>query len=417
MGNWAFNSSIYTLNNGLNIITVKKDTQISSLHFGVKIGAMYEKDDEKGISHFIEHMIFKGTNSMNNEELNDSLELLGGEYNAYTDYGCTVYSITSLEEEIFNGIDLIGDMIMNSSFPEEEIEKERGVILSEIKSSKDDTEDFSFKKAYEKAFYKSPLRYDISGTEENVKKFAKKDLMEFYKKYYVPNNSYIVIVSSLDHKVVVEKIENVFRNWESHEVLLPWVEKESNNAGVFITEKNDLEQSTIVYIFDLNNIDKDMELPLKILSHRLGESSNSILFRELRENRGLAYDVYTDLSLSENIKTLSIYTAVDDENVTETIEIINEAIYNIKNRKVKFDSRAMEVMKKVHKTAVLSTLEDSTDLSNYVMHQSLDKENICEFISDMEKLEKMEDEHIYRAAEKVLKNPTIHLLRRKYRRD
>ena len=337
--------------------------------------------------------------------------MLGGEYNAYTDYGCTVYSVTCIEEELLNAMNLLGDMIMNSVFPKEEIEKERGVILSEIRASKDDIEDLSFKIASEKAYENSPLKYDISGSEENVKKFNKRDIDSFYSRFYVPNNSYMVVVSSLDHEDVIKCIENIFEKWEQKEVVLPKVEVEDNNPGMFVSCKKDLEQSTIVYLYGVNSISKDMELPFKILSHRLGESANSILFRELRENRGLAYDIYTHLDLSDNIKTLAIYTAVDKENTEETIDIINTAIDNIKNEVVKFDDRTMELMKKVHKTAVLSTLEDSTDLCNYAVHQCLDGESIYEFINDMDDLNNINKESIYKVARKFLNNPTIHILK------
>lgn len=411
MGSRMFDSKKYTMENGLNIITIKKDTQISCLHFGVKIGAMYETLREKGISHFLEHMMFKGTTTRNNEKINEDLEMLGGEYNAYTDYGCTVYSVTCIEEELFNAIDIVGDMIMNSVFPKEEIEKERGVILSEIRASKDDIEDLSFKMASEKAYDKSPLKYDISGSENNVKKFTKSDIEKFYNKFYVPSNSYIVIVSSLDHEDVIKKVEDIFGNWKKDRAQLPAVAVEDNHPGTFVSYKKDLEQNTIVYLYGVNSISKDMELPFKILSHRLGESANSILFRELRENRGLAYDIYTHLDLSDNIKTLAIYTAVDKENTEEAIDIINQAIDDIKNEVIKFDDRTLDVMKKVHKTAVMSTLEDSTDLCNYVVHQCLDGESIYEFIDDMDDLNKVNKESIYNAARKFLNNPTIHILK------
>lgn len=411
MSSSMFDSKKYTMANGLNIVTIKKDTQISCVHFGVKVGAMYENTYEKGISHFLEHMMFKGTTTRNNEKINEELEMLGGEYNAYTDYGCTVYSTTCIEEELLNGMNLIGDMIMNSVFPTEEMEKERGVILSEIRASKDDIEELSFKMASEKAYKDSPLRYDISGSEENVKKFNRDDIKGFYNKFYVPSNSYIVVVSSMEHEDMIRNIEGIFGEWKEKKVTLPSVTVEDNNPGVFTSYKKDLEQSTIVYLYGVNSISKDMELPFKILSHRLGESANSILFRELRENRGLAYDVYTHLDLSENIKTLAIYTAVDKENTDEAINVINSSIENIKNKVIKFDDRTMELMKKIHKTAVLSTLEDSTDLCNYAIHQCLDNESIYEFINDMDDLNKVNKESIYKVAKKFLSNPTVHILR------
>ena len=138
-----FDVKTHILKNGLEVITIKKNTQISSINIGIKVGALNESLEEKGISHYIEHMIFKGTKNRTFQKLNDELEALGGEYNAFTDYSQTVYSISCLEEELKNAIELLSDMLINSEFPEEEIDKERGVILAEIRSSKDNIEDIA----------------------------------------------------------------------------------------------------------------------------------------------------------------------------------------------------------------------------------------------------------------------------------
>lgn len=411
MKDWHFDGKELILPNGLKVVTIKRDTQLFSINLGVKIGPLYEIKEEKGISHFIEHMLFKGTKNRDNESLNKDLENLGGEYNAYTDYSCTVYSVSALEEEIHNGLELLSDMVKNSSFLECELEKERGVILAEIRTSKDDIEDYSFKKTHEAAFSKSPLKYDIIGTEHNVKAFSRDKLFSFYKNYYTPDNSYISIVSPLDHNEAEKLILKYFNDWqgthkEKNEVL--W---ENNKEGLFMSKKKDIEQSTVVYLYTFHGMEKNLELPLKILSHNLGESSNSILFRELREKRGLAYDVYTHLDLSRFIKTMAIYTAVGEEAVGEAIEVINEAILDIRNEKIEFNDDTVNLMKKVHKTAVASTLEDSAELCNYVVHQMLEGESIYEFIKDMEELQSIQNEDIYEAGRAVLNGPTIHVLK------
>lgn len=411
MKKWYFDSMDTTLDNGLRVLTIKRDTQIASLQIGIKAGPLYEDIEEKGISHFIEHMLFKGTLSRNNEELNNELEYLGGEYNAYTDYSCTVYSITALEEEMEKSVDILSDMLINSTLPKEELEKERGVILAEIRTSKDDLEDFSFKRLNEVAFDKSPLRYDIIGNEENVKKFSRKTLIDYYKKNYVPNNAVIVLVSSYDHEEALDLIKTYFNNWQYCEVKVKDIITENNKSTKAISYKKDIEQSTITYLYTFHDLDKKKELPLKILNHKLGESSNSVLFREVRENRGLAYDIYTHMDMTNNIKTLTIYTAVAEETIEETIEAIEECIVNIKNKTIVFNKETVELMKKVHKTAVVSTLEDSTDLCNYVLHQCMESGDIYEFINDMKELQNIDSEDIYEVANKVLNNPTIHILK------
>lgn len=405
-----FDVKKHHLENGLEILTIKKDTQIASINIGVKVGAIYEGMKEKGISHFIEHMLFKGTYKRNNEELNEELESLGGEYNAYTDYNSTVYTVSCLGEELKNATELLGDMITSASFPEDELEKERGVILAEIRTSKDDIEDLSFKKVNEIGFKNSPLKYDVTGLEERVRDFTREDILKFYKKYYTPKNSLVTIVSSMDHEEAIELIRGEFSNWKGEDVMDHPEIRERNLPCKKVSFKNDMEQSTIVYLYTFYSLDKEDELPLRILNHRLGESSNSLLFREVREKKGLAYDIYTHLDMTKNVKTLYIYTAVADEDVEEAINAINETLENVVTGKIEIGDKDLNIMKKVHKTAVISTLEDSAELCNYILHQELEGEDIHEFVKDMEGLNNLKKDKIYEVSKLVLKNPTIHIL-------
>ncbi len=411
MNKLSFNSYTHCYDNGLKLITVKRATQLVSINAGIKVGAMYESTDEKGISHLIEHMLFKGTIKRSNEELNEELEFLGGDYNAYTDYNCTVYGITALEEELEKSLELLSDMLINSSFNSEELRKEKKVIAAEIKASKDDIEDLSFKKVQSAAFAESPLRYDVAGTETSVQRLSRKRILDFYKKYYVPNNCVISIVSPYNHEEVISKVEKYFSTWKEKEVSKYKGTVEKNKNVIRTSFKQDIEQSTVTYLYTFNDLPKDMELPLKILNLKLGESSNSILFRELREKRGLAYDIYTFLDMSMNVKSLYIYTAVSRENIRETIEAIEESIRRIINKEIVFNKKTVELMKKVHKTAVLSTLEDPKELGSYILHQNLEDEDIYEFISEMEKLQKLKGEDIHKVANIVLREPTIHVLK------
>ncbi|MDO5515935.1 MAG: pitrilysin family protein [Clostridium sp.] len=406
-----FDVKKHTLENGLDVITIKRDTQIAAINIGIKVGALYENEKEKGISHFIEHVLFKGTKSRSDEQLNEELEALGGEYNAYTDYDATVYTISCLMEEFENAVELLGDMIVNSAFDKEEIEKERGVILSEIKTSKDDIEDFSFKNVNKIAFEKSGLKYEVTGLEEDVSRFSREEIVDYYKKHYTPKNSLITMVSSLEHEDAIKLVEQNFGVWKGEKPVNQPIIKEDNKPVKKVSYKKDLEQSTIVYLYTFNNIVKDDELPIRILNHRLGESANSLLFREIRENRGLAYDIYTHLEITNNIKTLYIYTAVSEENIEEAENAINLTLSNVVEGKIQIGERDLNIMKKVHKTAVISTLEDSSELCNYMLHQDLEGEDIYEFVKDMDRLNNLDVEKINKVAKEILKRPTIHILK------
>jgi len=399
------------LENGLRLISIKKDTGVVAVHAGVKIGPLYEKHGQRGISHFIEHMLYKGTTTRNNERLNSELEGLGGEYNAYTDYSCTVYSATALCTEVEGILGIFSDMLLNSVFPEDEIEKEKGVILSELRSSKDDLEQYSFKRINEIAYKKSPLRFETIGEEKTIKRFKRDELLDFYKSYYVPNNCCISVVSPYEHGFIKELVLEHFGSWTQGKIDLGDVVEEKNAEVKKTSYKKNIEQSTIIYLYTFHGISNREELALKVLNHKLGESSNSILFRDIREDKGLAYDIYTHLDLTKKVKTLYVYTAVEEKNIEEAMKAIDSCVARIKSREIVFDENTIGLMKKVLNTAVAFTLEDSTDIGNYVLHQLLEGEHIFKFIDDMEKLENIRKDDIYDVALKVLDKPAIHILK------
>ncbi|EOU1739278.1 insulinase family protein [Clostridium perfringens] len=411
MKRWTFDENTIILPNGLKVITIKKDTRLASINIGVNIGSLYEDEKELGMSHFVEHMLFKGTKNRSNEQLNRELEFLGGDYNAYTDYISTVYSITCLDEEFEKGIELLSDMVLNSSFDEKEMKKEKGVVLSEIKSDKDDIEDLSISRTHEYAFDKSALRNSIAGTEEHVKGFKRKQVYDFYKKYYTPDNCVIVTVSAFSHEQMQKIITDLFGKWEGKSHKKAKIIKEENKNIVKTTYKSQIEQGTVTYLYAFKEVCEKDKLPLKILSYKLAESSNSILFRELREERGLAYDVYSQMDLDENVNTMNIFTSVREESIDEVIEVIDKAILDIKNKNINFDEDMLCMMKKTHKTGVVSTLEDCSSLCSYVLVQSLAGKDITEFINSMEELETLTGEDIYRVCNKYLNKPTIHILK------
>ncbi|MBO3321808.1 insulinase family protein [Clostridium perfringens] len=411
MKRWTFDENTIILPNGLKVITIKKDTRLASINIGVNIGSLYEDEKELGMSHFVEHMLFKGTKNRSNEQLNRELEFLGGDYNAYTDYISTVYSITCLDEEFEKGIELLSDMVLNSSFDEKEMKKENGVVLSEIKSDKDDIEDLSISRTHEYAFDKSALRNSIAGTEEHVKGFKRKQVYDFYKKYYTPDNCVIVTVSAFSHEQMQKIITDLFGKWEGKSHKKAKITKEENKNIVKTTYKSQIEQGTVTYLYAFKEVCEKDKLPLKILSYKLAESSNSILFRELREERGLAYDVYSQMDLDENVNTMNIFTSVREESIDEVIEVIDKAILDIKNKDINFDEDMLCMMKKTHKTGVVSTLEDCSSLCSYVLVQSLAGKDITEFINSMEELETLTGEDIYRVCNKYLNKPTIHILK------
>ncbi len=400
----------YILSNGLKIVSIKKDTELCSIHLGIDIGAVNEEENEKGLCHFIEHMLFKGTESRTNLDIDQDLEDRAGSYNAYTTYTSTVFSITALFNELEPSIEILSDIIKNPTFPPKEIEKERGVILAEFRTSYDDVEHYSFNKVNSIGFEKSALRYDILGKESLIKSFTRDEIISFFNKYYIPNNSVVSVVSSLKHEEVYEKIKKYFSDWQSKELKKNAVLVEKNRNAKVISHKREIEQNTIVYLYTFYNLTRDEELALEILNHKLGESANSILFRALREDKGISYDIYSEIDVTDYIKTLYIYCAASEDDIFEAEETIDYCIENIVNKHIMIDDKNISLMKKVMKTGIASILEDSEGLCNYVLHQKLMDREVDGFSEDLEALNKIKAEDVYKVAEKVLASPTIHIL-------
>ena len=214
----------------------------------------------------------------------------------------------------------------------------------------------------------------------------------------------------MEHDEALEVVSSSFGKWQGDNFKKPEIIIESNNKITVSTYKKNIEQSTIVYLYTFNDLKKEEELPLRILNHRLGESANSLLFRELREKRGLAYDVYTNLDITNDSKSLYIYTSVSNEDINDAINAINQTIESVKNGQIKLGEKDLDLMKKVHKMAVISTIEDSSELCNYVLHQEIENEDIYEFVSDMDRLNNIDTASVLNVAKLVLNNPTIHIL-------
>ena len=402
----------HVLENGLTIIG-EEIPYVKSISLGVWINAGSRIEDEEisGVSHFIEHMLFKGTRNRTSKQIASEIDNLGGQINAFTSKECTCYYVKLLDSHIDIGIDVLSDMILNSKFNEDDLDKERSVIIEELKMYEDSPEDLAYDLLTENIYKHDPLGMNIIGTEESLNRLNREKLLDYFNKYYVPNNSLITMVSSLSHDEAIKEIEKHFDNWEAKKLINLNIKDEKNKCVKKITTKENIELSTIVYLFTFYDLNKEDELALRILNHRLGESANSLLFREVRENRGLAYDIYSHLDITKNVKTLYIYTAVDEEDIEAASNAIEEIFRDIKTKKILIGDNDLNIMKKVHKTAVISTLEDSTELCSYILSQSLEGEDIFEFLKDMENLNNITADEIYEVANKVLNNPTIHILK------
>lgn len=413
MENLKIDFKEFILDNGLKIIVLKRDCKFFNLNFGIKIGSAYEFDNERGFSHFIEHMLFRSNLKFSNYEVNKILEFLGGDYDAFTDYGSTIFTIRGLCCDLEKSIELISSMVRYPKFDDKEMYIERDIIISEIESCIADYEEYSFIKLNEESFENSHLKYDIAGTKETIKNIVSEDLRRFYEKYYVSNNSFMVVISSYDESYVINLLKKYFDSWQSKELLHKKLIEESNIPKKIVTEKKDLELSTVTYLFTFNNLLQHEKIFLKIAEYKLGGGSNSILFKRVREENGLAYDIYTQLELSDEFKGMYIFCATNDQNVNEVIKIIDSCIEDIKNCKNYFNDYSLQLMKKLQLMSIYSTLEDNEKLGLYLLEKIIYKKNINDYLDDLSMIEKVSSEELMNVCKKYFNNPTIHILKGK----
>ena len=413
MENLKIDFKEFILDNGLKIIILKRDCKFFNLNFGIKIGSAYEFDNERGFSHFIEHMLFRSNLKFSNYEVNKILEFLGGDYDAFTDYGSTIFTIRGLCCDLEKSIELISSMVRYPKFDDKEMYIERDVIISEIESCIADYEEYSFIKLNEESFENSHLKYDIAGTKETIKNIVSEDLRRFYEKYYVSNNSFMVVISSYDESYVINLLKKYFDSWQSKKLLHKKLIEESNIPKKIVTEKKDLELSTVTYLFTFNNLLQHEKIFLKIAEYKLGGGSNSILFKRVREENGLAYDIYTQLELSDEFKGMYIFCATNDQNVDEVIKIIDSCIEDIKNCKNYFNDYSLQLIKKLQLMSIYSTLEDNEKLGLYLLEKIIYKKNINDYLDDLSMIEKVSSEELMNVCKKYFNNPTIHILKGK----
>ena len=198
-----------TLENGLTIIG-EEIPYLKSISLGiwVKAGSIIETKENSGVSHFIEHMLFKGTKNRSSKELAREIDNLGGILNAFTSKECTCFYVKLLDEHIDIGIEVLSDMILNSCFDKKDIEKEKSVILEELKMYEDSPDDLSYDLLLENIYKDHSLGMNILGDRNTLKNFKRENILDYYNKYYVPNNSVISICGNFNFEEIVEKIKD-----------------------------------------------------------------------------------------------------------------------------------------------------------------------------------------------------------------
>lgn len=316
---------LVTLDNGLRIVLMAKDVYTTDAAVVVKTGMLNETDEENGISHFLEHMAFKGTKTKTAKQLIDYVEDLGGNTNAYTADDKTCYTVSMPCTFWKEACNFLADIVRNSTFPADELEKERDVIIQEYKQRNDDPSYLGYCGLVKTGFEGHKLSRQVLGTLDNIKKFKQEDLMRYYQKHYVPNNMIfaIVVPENYDLDEVINYISSLFNDLHKGE--------EENFEHVKIAEgknnsesKAGIEQSYIYMAMPGVKIDSEWQAVYDVMLAIFDGGMSTRLFQTMREKLGLTYTTNTFNDMNRVANTFGIFSIVERENEEAAIKAIKE---------------------------------------------------------------------------------------------
>lgn len=328
---------IKNLENGLKIVYEKID-HVRSVALGIWVvnGSKNEAPEVNGVSHFIEHMIFKGTQKRTAKDIAEEMDKIGGNVNAFTTKEYTCYHTRVLDKNFNTALDIISDMFLNSKFDDKEIEKEKNVIIEEINMYEDSPEDLVHEAMQGNVWQDNPLGRPILGTEETISKFNSETLKDYFKHNYQPENTLISICGNIEEDEMLLNVEKYFANWSSSCDFNPLKEEsvyKKSNAKI----SKDIEQVHLCITFEGLKRNDDERYIMNVFNTIFGGGMSSKLFQKIREENGLTYSVYSYPSSYKETGVFTIYAALNPNQIKKVVELILKEIDDFKKSDVSLD--------------------------------------------------------------------------------
>lgn len=394
------------LNNGLTVASdYTTEVDSATIKFAVKTGSRSENIKTNGISHFLEHMAFKGTKERTALKLANDFEDIGASFNAYTSHEVTCYYSKTLKEYTEKSFEILADLFQNSTFTEEELEKERNVILQELAMTNDSPDDVIDDYFQATAFPNQAYGRTILGSEENIKNFTRQNLLDYIDKYYTNENIYIFSVGNLEHSKLIELVNKYITKTKNNQKIE--MEKAVYNGGYFLKQK-DLEQALCILGFEGLSYNHKDYYKMYILNNILGGSMSSRLFQEIREKRGLCYNIYSTNSSTLETGTFEIGTAINPENTNQTIDAIMQEL----NKFVQDGISTIELNRaKVKiKSTLLMQLENMSNRGSMLLSNVIFKNELPSKQEIIDQIESTTKENVVAMLKNIIKTkPTVAL--------
>ena len=389
------------LKNGIKVI-MEKIPYIKSVSVGVfiNVGTKDESENNNGISHFIEHMIFKGTEKRDAKDIAKEIDNLGGQMNAFTSSEYTCYYVRLLDKHLTTAVDILSDMLNNPKFSEEDIANEKKIILEEINMYLDSPEDVVFDMIHEIMFKGTPLSFPVLGTKETVKNLDRKTLIDYYNKYYRPDNMVITVIGNYNEKEIIDILNNYFSRKPSCKNIVR--DKSSSLPSLkpcILGKQREFEQVNFCLGTEGIKRDNEEKYSLYIINNFFGGSVSSILFQKIREERGLAYSVYSTPVSFKNAGIFTIYAALSNKEILNVARLIKEEI--IKFKKNLIGKSDLLKLKEQLKSSYILEMESTFDRMLEIGSSELLTGDALTLEEVLNKINKVSLDDIKRVTEKI----------------
>lgn len=394
--------------NGTTLITVPvPGTEAITALALFPVGSRYESLKQNGLSHFIEHMMFKGTKKRPTTlHISKELDNVGAEYNAYTSRDYTGYYVKIASQHANLALDLLSDMIWNSKFDESEVNREKGVIIEEINMYQDNPTMYIEQLFEEAIFSGHPLGRDIAGTAETIKNFSRSEIIKYYKNFYQPQNLILVLAGKVDKNFRISKfLNNNFSQSKKSNYLSAKIDRIKNPQIKIRFKKTD--QVHVALGFPAYSYDDPRLFALTLLNIILGGTMSSRLFTEVRERRGLAYMVRSGLNNYQDIGNLVIQAGLDKNRLAEALKVILKELKKMKEKGV--TAAELKMAKENIAGRLILNLEDSSAQAEWYGRQALLMKKIMTPEERLKKYQTTTLKDIKEAAENIFKLPQLRL--------
>ncbi|MDR0580550.1 MAG: insulinase family protein [Holosporaceae bacterium] len=392
------NKAILTqLNNGIRVVTKRMESFESiALGYWIEVGSVCEEESNCGISHFLEHMAFKGTTSRNAKQIAEEIESVGGYLNAYTSKETTAFHAKVLKKDRQLAVDVLSDILQNPTFPKEELEKERGVIMQEIFQTHDTPDDIIFDHFQNVAFANQPLGRPIAGTIEIVSQINAPNLFDYISRYYNADNIIFTAVGDVNHDELLRSTEQYFSKFKTDDTLVH--DEQYDYRGGVYSDIRELEQIHVIIGFNGLSSLSENYYTLAILSSILGGGMSSRLFQEIREKRGLAYSVYSFTSSYKKNGLFGIYAAVTADKLAELSSVVSCELTKMCDN---VSQKELERTKAQLRSSLLMSSESNSASCEHIANQTLIFKRPIEFREILQKIDDTTIADVQKLASKI----------------